>query len=80
MELGSYGCFHDRIADGLLLGRPRLAKTYFRQLIEGIEYLHSKDISHLNLSAEQLLIGEDYMLKIIDFSKAWKKSDKKYLS
>jgi len=45
----------------------KLARTYFHQLIEGMEYLHNKNIVHLDIKPENLLIGENYILKIADF-------------
>lgn len=45
----------------------KIARTYFRQLIDGLEYLHNNDICHFDLKLQNLLIGEDYQLKIADF-------------
>mmetsp|Transcript_22002 Transcript_22002/g.18865 ORF Transcript_22002/g.18865 Transcript_22002/m.18865 type:complete len:137 (+) Transcript_22002:454-864(+) len=36
-------------------------------MIDGLEYLHSQDIAHLDLKPENLLLGKDYVLKIADF-------------
>lgn len=47
-----------------------LVRTYFRQLIEGIEYLHSQGVAHLDLKLDNLVLGSDYKLKIIDFDQA----------
>jgi serine/threonine protein kinase len=44
-----------------------LARTYFHQLIEGLEYLHSQSIAHMDIKPENLVLGEDFTLKIIDF-------------
>lgn len=40
---------------------------FTRQLIEGMKYLHSKNIIHRDLSPGNLLITKDNQLKIIDF-------------
>lgn len=48
----------------------KLARTYFRQLIAGMEYLHSMEAFHLDLKLGNLLIGSDYSLKIADFDSA----------
>ena len=43
------------------------ASIFFYQLINGVEYLHSKGIAHRDLKPENLLLTEDKVLKIIDF-------------
>lgn len=42
-------------------------RTYFHQLVEGIEYLHNNGFAHLDLKLENLLFDKDYNLKISDF-------------
>jgi len=44
-----------------------LVRTYFHQLIAGLEFLHSKSIVHLDLKLENLLLSQDFSLKITDF-------------
>ena len=44
-----------------------LARTFFHHLIEGLEYLHSNGIAHLDLKLEKLMLGTDYRLKIFGF-------------
>ena len=53
------------------LGEP-LARTYFFQLIKGLEYLHSLKISHRDVKLENLLIDQDMRLLITDFGCAAK--------
>ena len=43
------------------------AAFFFYQLINGLEYIHSKNIVHRDLKPENLLLGKDNILKIIDF-------------
>ena len=43
------------------------ASIFFYQLINGVEYMHSKGIAHRDLKPENLLLTEDKVLKIIDF-------------
>ena len=40
---------------------------FFYQIINGVEYLHSKNIVHRDLKPENLLLSEGNILKIIDF-------------
>ena len=43
------------------------ASAFFYQIINGVEYIHSKGIAHRDLKLENLLLTEDNIIKIIDF-------------
>ena len=43
------------------------SSMYYYQLINGLEYIHSKKICHRDLKPENLLITKNKILKIIDF-------------
>jgi serine/threonine-protein kinase CHEK1 len=47
-----------------------LAHKYFCQLIQGVEYLHSKGIVHRDVKPENLLLNDNDVLKIADFGLA----------
>jgi serine/threonine protein kinase len=68
-EFAPYGCFFDIVKNGGLI-QEKLIRTYFHQLIEGLEYLHSQNIAHLDLKLENLLLGSDFKLKIADFDQS----------
>lgn len=40
---------------------------YFQQIVEGVYYMHHKDIIHRDLSTQNILIDEDSNIKISDF-------------
>jgi len=63
------GDFFDFVTRGCLQ-HEMLIRTYFHQLIAGIEYLHSQNFAHLDLKLENLLLDENYILKITDFDQA----------
>jgi len=76
--LTEYACYGDFLTAATIHRIPfhdKLLRTYFHQLIEGLEYLHSKGIAHLDIKPENLLIDEDYALKITDFDLSYMKSD-----
>lgn len=69
MELAPYGQIFDFIA----MTRPfdeTLTRTLFRQLINGLHFLHSHNVYHRDIKPENILIGKDYQLKLADFGLA----------
>jgi serine/threonine protein kinase len=70
MELAPFGDFFDVTMTHKIQFDEKLARTYFRQLLEGLEYLHASGVAHLDLKLENLLLGENFILKIADFDQA----------
>jgi len=67
--------FTDFITRFKIARDEQLFRTYFHQLIEGLEHLHSNGVCHMDLKTENLLLSEDFLLKISDFDLAYKKGD-----
>jgi serine/threonine protein kinase len=79
MEYAPYGDFFNFILDHQVTNET-LVRTYFRQLVHGLEHLHSQGIAHLDIKLENLLIGDDFLLKIADFDVSQKLNDIDMLS
>jgi BR serine/threonine kinase len=45
----------------------RIARYYFRQLIYGLDAIHSSNICHRDIKIDNLLLNDDFKLKIADF-------------
>jgi serine/threonine protein kinase len=80
MEFAPNGDFFDFIMNHGKDVDDKLMRTYFRQLIDGVEYLHSTGVSHMDLKLENLLVGSDFSLKIADFDLSHFANDSKILS
>jgi len=74
-ELAKFGDFFDVVNESMLNNNEVLIRTYFRQLVEGVEHMHSQGVAHLDLKLENLMLGTDFQLKIIDFDQAQLLSD-----
>lgn len=57
------------------VSNEKLMRTYFHQLIDGLEYLHAQGVAHLDLKLDNLLLDRDFNLKILDFDQAQFASD-----
>ncbi|CAL2028902.1 unnamed protein product [Caenorhabditis brenneri] len=64
MEYVDGGELFDKISDGLSLEK---AKFYFRQLVDGLFFLHENGVVHRDIKPENLLLTKSDTLKIADF-------------
>jgi len=66
LELVGGGELFDFVALGGRLTEP-VARFYFRQLIDGLGYVHNRGFAHRDLKPENLLLDANFVLKITDF-------------
>jgi serine/threonine protein kinase len=69
LEFCSGGEFFDLIANGGRLP-PAVAARYFRQVADAVDFMHSNNVAHLDLSLENLLLDGNDHVKICDFGMA----------
>jgi serine/threonine protein kinase len=60
-----------------LVGNEKLVRTLFKNIVDGMAYIHSQGVCHLDLKPENLLLGSDFKLKIADFDFSFDKKDGK---
>ncbi|KAK4561313.1 hypothetical protein LTR86_004630 [Recurvomyces mirabilis] len=65
MEWCEYGDLNDNLTKGYFSMEDK--NCMFKQLIRGVEYIHSRGIAHRDLKSENLLLNKDGCLKIADF-------------
>ena len=59
-ELFNYIVKKDRLSE-------KESSFFYYQIINAIEYLHSKGIAHRDLKPENILLGDNHIIKLIDF-------------
>lgn len=65
MELITGGELFRRIENGRV--PEALARQYFQQLVDGVDFCHKNGVAHRDLKPENLLLGDNGDLKITDF-------------
>lgn len=56
----------------------KLARTYFRRLVEAVEYMHNSKTAHLDIKLCNILLDEDYDIKLADFDLSSFEGDGKF--
>lgn len=66
LELASGGELFDFIAQTGSFSEP-VARYYFHQMIDAFEYLHTRGISHRDMKPDNIMMNDNFDLKIADF-------------
>jgi len=74
LEHAPHGDFCNLLMNGTAL--PELVcRTYLHQMVDGVDYLHKNGVAHLDLKLDNLLMGANKGLKIIDFDLSQRMDD-----
>ncbi|KAJ6433300.1 hypothetical protein OIU84_017069 [Salix udensis] len=65
MEYAKGGELFDKVSKGRI--KERTAQKYFQQLINAVDFCHSRGVYHRDIKPENLLLDENENLKISDF-------------
>ncbi|KAJ9543626.1 hypothetical protein OSB04_023333 [Centaurea solstitialis] len=65
LEYAKGGELFDKVAKGKL--KEHTARKYFQQLINAVDFCHSRGVYHRDLKPENLLLDENENLKVSDF-------------
>ena len=66
LELIGGGELFDFVALGGRLSEPQ-ARYYYKQMLDGLGFMHAKGYAHRDLKPENLLLDKEFTLKITDF-------------
>ena len=68
MELCTNGALIDLLIERGPIKEEKLLKHLFVQICKGVQALHTvAKFAHLDLKPDNILIGDDYLLKLTDF-------------
>lgn len=76
-EFCEISSFSDFLKARSHLFNEKMDRTSFRQLVEAVEYLHKNKASHLDIKLENILLDEDFNLKLADYDLAHTKGKPK---
>ncbi|RXM98003.1 NUAK family SNF1-like kinase 1 [Acipenser ruthenus] len=66
MENASRGELYDYVNDRHRISEPE-ARSFFRQLTSAVHYCHKNGVVHRDLKLENILLDQDYNVKLADF-------------
>mmetsp|Transcript_11224 Transcript_11224/g.9607 ORF Transcript_11224/g.9607 Transcript_11224/m.9607 type:complete len:319 (+) Transcript_11224:110-1066(+) len=76
MEKAKFGTLTSKAKVFKTIQTENVARSYFAQLIRAIDYLHQRFIAHFDITTDNLLLDENFCLKLADFDKSYMEGDR----
>jgi len=76
MELAGSGSFFELLQNRRCFSE-KLVRSYFLQLLDALEHIHKNQIAHRDIKLENILLDNEYSIKIADFGYSSKMSSRK---
>jgi len=77
MDYAKNGDLFDILMTAKIPFDDQLIRTYFHQIVAGLEVIHNRGAAHLDLKLENFLLDENFTLKITDFDLSYTPEDKR---
>jgi serine/threonine protein kinase len=74
MEYLDQGSLLSQLTDNMGFGED-FGRLIFAQLLDGLEVIHNSNVVHRDIKLENIMLGNDYTLKYVDFGFATEKSN-----
>ena len=74
MEYLDQGSLLSQLTDNIGFGED-FGRLIFAQLLDGLEVIHNSNVVHRDIKLENIMLGNDYTLKYVDFGFATEKSN-----
>jgi serine/threonine protein kinase len=74
MEYLDHGSLLSQLGDNMGFGED-FGRLIFAQLLDGLEVIHNSNVVHRDIKLENIMLGNDYTLKYVDFGFATEKSN-----
>lgn len=69
-EYCEHGDFFSLLREKNVFFNEKMTRTFFRQLVEAVEYLHENQVYHLDIKPNNILLDGNYNLRLADYDSA----------
>jgi serine/threonine protein kinase len=76
MEFAGCGSFFELVQNRTFLSE-RMVRSYFLQLIDALDHIHKNQIAHRDIKLENILLDNEYSIKLADFGYSSKMRSRK---
>jgi serine/threonine protein kinase len=79
-EFCEHGNFFEILKNKSHLLDEKMVRTYFKQLVDAVEYLHSQEVSHLDIKPANFFLDSNFRLRLADYDLAHSQTNPTFAS